>query len=121
MTTLRAGTLSPFEPVSEEALIHYQPFFLFGLSEFAFGVWAGSSIHAVPRVVAAGFNFGAQAGSLATLVNPARVALLIPFLLVLVFLTGSGRNNGPQYGARPSAEAGCCPGGLWAGTALCGH
>ncbi len=71
---------------------------LLGLSQEAFGEWAGSSIHAVPQVVAAGFAFGAKAGTLATLVKLARVTLLIPFLLVLVFLQGSERKKGMHYG-----------------------
>ncbi|RME37428.1 MAG: YeiH family putative sulfate export transporter [Planctomycetota bacterium] len=53
------------------------------LSDSAFGLWAGSSIHAVPQVVAAGYAFSPEAGALATLVKLVRVACLAP----LVFFT----------------------------------
>jgi len=71
---------------------------LIGLDQRAFGIWAGSSIHAVPQVVAAGFTYGPEAGALATLVKLARVALLAPFLLCLTFLTrGAGTGNIPVF------------------------
>jgi uncharacterized integral membrane protein (TIGR00698 family) len=55
------------------------------LRDDMFGVWAGTTIHAVPQVVAAGFAYSAAAGRLATLVKLVRVALLAPFLFVLGF------------------------------------
>ena len=58
---------------------------LLHLRDDAFGVWAGTSIHAVPQVVAAGFAYSASAGALATLVKLVRVTLLAPFLFVLGF------------------------------------
>lgn len=71
---------------------------LLNMSQQQFGVWAGTSIHAVPQVVAAGSTYGADAGSLATLVRLARVALLAPFLLILVSL--AGRRDGSSINAR---------------------
>jgi uncharacterized integral membrane protein (TIGR00698 family) len=59
----------------------------------AFGVWAGTTIHAVPQVVAAGFAYSVQSGSLATLVKLVRVTLLAPFLFVLGLL--HARSRGP--------------------------
>jgi uncharacterized membrane protein YadS len=56
------------------------------LRDEAFGVWAGTTIHAVPQVVAAGFAYSARAGALATLVKLVRVTLLAPFLFVVGFL-----------------------------------
>ena len=56
---------------------------MLGLSDQAYGVWAGTSIHAVPQVVAAAFAFSPGAGSIATLVKLVRVALLAPFTFVL--------------------------------------
>jgi uncharacterized integral membrane protein (TIGR00698 family) len=56
---------------------------LLGLSDQSFGVWAGSTIHAVPQVVAAGFTYSEKAGALATLVKLVRVALLAPLVFVL--------------------------------------
>ncbi len=59
---------------------------LLHMKDDAFGVWAGTSIHAVPQVVAAGFAYSASAGALATLVKLVRVTLLAPFLFVVGFL-----------------------------------
>jgi uncharacterized integral membrane protein (TIGR00698 family) len=56
---------------------------LLGMSDQSYGVWAGSTIHAVPQAVAAGLAFSQKAGSLATLVKLVRVALLAPFVFVL--------------------------------------
>ena len=56
------------------------------LGDTAFGIWAGTSIHAVPQAVAAGFAFSEPAGTLATLVKLVRVTLLAPFMVALIFL-----------------------------------
>ncbi len=56
------------------------------LGSEGFGVWAGTSIHAVPQVVAAGFAFSADAGSLATLVKLVRVACLAPMVFCLALI-----------------------------------
>jgi len=53
------------------------------LSSEAFGVWAGTTIHAVPQVVAAGFAYSTDAGTLATLVKLVRVACLAPMVFIL--------------------------------------
>jgi len=66
---------------------------LLGLDQTAFGVWAGATIHAVPQVVAAGFTYGPEAGTLATLVKLARVTMLVPFLLLLLLMTGKRRSD----------------------------
>lgn len=58
---------------------------LLGMNDQGYGVWAGTTIHAVPQAVAAGFAFSAKAGGLATLVKLVRVALLAPLLLILAF------------------------------------
>ncbi len=62
------------------------------LGNQAFGVWAGTSIHAVPQVVAAAFSYGNEAGSLATLVKLVRVAMLAPFIFVLGVWMARGRD-----------------------------
>jgi len=66
---------------------------LMHLRDEAFGVWAGTSIHAVPQVVAAGFAYSPAAGSLATLVKLVRVTMLAPFLFLLGFFYA--RRRGP--------------------------
>jgi len=66
---------------------------LMHLSDQWFGVWAGTTIHAVPQVVAAGFAYSAGAGALATLVKLVRVAMLAPFLFVLGILHARKRGQ----------------------------
>ncbi len=69
------------------ALMFVSPFAggLLGMTDQSYGVWAGTTIHAVPQAVAAGFAFSEKAGGLATLVKLVRVALLAPLLLILAF------------------------------------
>ncbi len=67
---------------------------LLGLGDDAYGVWAGTSVHAVPQAVAAGFAFSAKAGTMATLVKLVRVTLLAPFLFVLMFWQVRHRHAG---------------------------
>jgi uncharacterized integral membrane protein (TIGR00698 family) len=56
------------------------------LSQKAFGVWAGLSIHQTPQVIAAGFAYGNEAGQTATIVKLARVCLLAPVVFVVGLL-----------------------------------
>ena len=54
-----------------------------GLSDVAFGLWAGAGIHDTAQVVATGFAYSPAAGEVATVVKLARNALLLPILVVL--------------------------------------
>jgi uncharacterized integral membrane protein (TIGR00698 family) len=63
------------------------------MSDNAFGVWAGSTIHAVPQVVAAAFAFSPKAGTLATLVKLVRVTLLAPFMILLMVVHARQRKQ----------------------------
>lgn len=56
------------------------------MSSESFGMWAGATIHAVPQVVAAGFAYSPEAGTLATLVKLVRVACLAPMVFLLAIL-----------------------------------
>jgi uncharacterized integral membrane protein (TIGR00698 family) len=53
------------------------------MSQWDFGVWAGTSVHATPQVVATGFAYGPQAGEVATIVKLVRVLLLAPVVIGL--------------------------------------
>lgn len=66
---------------------------LLRMKEEAFGVWAGTSIHAVPQVVAAGFEYGQKAGTVATLVKLARVTLLAPYMILLMLVYSRKRSQ----------------------------
>jgi uncharacterized integral membrane protein (TIGR00698 family) len=57
-----------------------------GMSDESFGVWSGTVIHAVPQVVAAGFAYSTEAGTVATLVKLVRVTLLAPLVAVLAIV-----------------------------------
>ena len=55
----------------------------FDMTQIEFGVWAGTSVHATPQVVAAGFAYGPIAGDVATIVKLVRVLLLAPVVIGL--------------------------------------
>jgi uncharacterized integral membrane protein (TIGR00698 family) len=78
------------------------------MPEQAYGVWAGTTIHAVPQAVAAGFAFGQHAGALATLIKLVRVALLAPLIVVLA--AGYAHRNRSKLAIRYSRLA---PPFLW--------
>jgi uncharacterized integral membrane protein (TIGR00698 family) len=54
-----------------------------GLSETAYGLYAGSTIHEVAQVVVAGRAVSEQAGSFAVIEKMLRVMMLAPFLVIL--------------------------------------
>lgn len=68
-----------------------------GLSEHAYGVYAGSTIHEVAQVVVAGRAVGETAASAAVIEKMLRVMLLAPFLLLL-----SARIGAADGGSRAS-------------------
>ncbi|WP_442965355.1 YeiH family protein, partial [Pseudomonas sp. CGJS7] len=65
-----------------------------GLSEHAYGVYAGSTIHEVAQVVVAGRAVGESAASAAVIEKMLRVMLLAPFLLVLSARLGAPAGAG---------------------------
>jgi uncharacterized integral membrane protein (TIGR00698 family) len=68
-----------------------------GLDAATFGLWAGTSVQAVPQVIAAGFAHSPEAAELATLVKLARVTMIVP--LVLIAAVVMARMNRPQLHA----------------------
>jgi uncharacterized integral membrane protein (TIGR00698 family) len=73
---------------------------IFGISSpAAYGLFAGSTIHEVAQVVAAGRAIGEQAAATAVITKMVRVMLLAPFLLALsVYLS---RESQTETAARP--------------------
>jgi uncharacterized integral membrane protein (TIGR00698 family) len=70
---------------------------LLGMSERAFGIWAGAGIHEVAQVVAAGFQHSTAAGEIATVTKLARVVLLAPMIAaVLYFLRREATEPAPS-------------------------
>lgn len=56
---------------------------LMGMSQGAFGLWAGTAVNDTSSVVAAAFSFGDEAGRYATIVKLTRTLMIIPVTLVL--------------------------------------
>jgi uncharacterized integral membrane protein (TIGR00698 family) len=54
---------------------------LFGLSDNGFGIWTGTAVNDTSAVVAAGFAFSNDAGSVATIVKLTRTTLIIPLVI----------------------------------------
>ncbi|MGF7184315.1 putative integral membrane protein (TIGR00698 family) [Desulfitispora alkaliphila] len=78
------ATITVFGTMS---MILYPVFFhIFHLPNLFYAVWTGASVHEVAQVVVAGFAAGDQAGEFATVVKLARVMLIVPVALVVVFL-----------------------------------
>ncbi|MCP4247031.1 MAG: putative sulfate exporter family transporter [bacterium] len=89
------------------------------LSQDAFGVWAGTTIHALPQVVAAGFAHGPDAGALATLVKLVRVALLAPLVFALAVLYARHHSEPKRQGREVIVHyARFVPWFVWAFTAM---
>ncbi len=57
-----------------------------GLSQHAFGLWAGTAINDTSSVVAAGYIYGAAAGTYAVIVKLTRTVMIIPVVLVFAVL-----------------------------------
>lgn len=65
-----------------------------------FGVYAGSTIHEVAQVVAAGFGVGTTTGETAVIVKLARVMMLAPLLFcLLLWLRSSPATDSKQHSA----------------------
>jgi uncharacterized integral membrane protein (TIGR00698 family) len=54
---------------------------ILGLSQYAFGLWAGTAINDTSSVVAAGYVFGHAAGNEAVIAKLTRTTLIIPIVL----------------------------------------
>ena len=59
---------------------------LLGLSDKAFGLWAGTAINDTSSVVAAGYAFSNAAGAYATIVKLTRTTMIIPISLIFSFI-----------------------------------
>lgn len=57
-----------------------------GLSDIAYGLWAGTAVNDTSSVVAAGYAFSEGAGDFATMVKLTRTLAIIPTVLVFTFV-----------------------------------
>lgn len=59
---------------------------LLGMSDIAYGIWAGTSVNDTASVVASGYAFSEAAGDLATMVKLTRTIAIIPTVLVFAYI-----------------------------------
>ena len=57
-----------------------------GLSDVAYGIWAGTSVNDTASVVASGYAFSEAAGDFATMVKLTRTIAIIPTVLVFAYI-----------------------------------
>jgi uncharacterized integral membrane protein (TIGR00698 family) len=73
---------------------------LLGMSERAFGLWAGTAINDTSSVVAAAYSFGERAGDYATIVKLTRTTMIVPLVLIFGMLASWRRPAAPGGGQR---------------------
>ena len=75
-----------------------------GMGDPAFGTWAGTAVNDTSQVVATGFAYSAQAGSIATVVKLTRNTLMggVIILMGLVYGGGAARAGSPLSRLRQS-------------------
>jgi uncharacterized integral membrane protein (TIGR00698 family) len=71
---------------------------LIGLSDPGFGLWAGTAVNDTSAVVAAGFAYSHDAGTIATIVKLTRTTLIIPLVIGFGLLL-------PLFEPRPAGES----------------
>ncbi len=78
-------------------MLLYPIFFkFFNLNALIYSLWAGSSIHEVAQVVAAGFAASDEAGISATVVKLTRVLLIIPVTIILGIRESKRSSDNPR-------------------------
>ncbi len=70
------------------------------MSDFGFGMWAGTAVNDTSSVVAAGYSYSEAAGGYATIVKLTRALMIVPVCLFMAFLTArekSGAGEGFRF------------------------
>ena len=57
------------------------------MSDFGFGMWAGTAINDTSSVVAAGYSYSQEAGAYATIVKLTRALMIVPICLAFAVIT----------------------------------
>ena len=71
---------------------------LINMSDFGFGMWAGTAINDTSSVVAAGYSFSQEAGAYATIVKLTRALMIVPVCLFFAVLTAKkSRAEGQHF------------------------
>ena len=66
------------------------------MSDFGFGMWAGTAVNDTSSVVAAGYSYSEEAGAFATIVKLTRALMIVPVCLIFAWLTARERNSQGQ-------------------------
>lgn len=75
-----------------------------GLSDAAYGLWAGTAVNDTSSVVAAGYAFSEQAGDFATMVKLTRTLAIIPTVLIFVLIGMHVKKKEAAGDRRPSGS-----------------
>lgn len=76
---------------------------LLGLSQHAFGLWAGTAINDTSSVVAAAYTYGQVAGSYGVVVKLTRTIMIIPISVALSIFAGRRARRMPDPRQAPAA------------------
>lgn len=95
-TAVAVSTVVLFGTISMFLYPFIYAYFTHHLSDTAFGIYIGSSIHEVPQVIAAGNVINPTVAQTATIVKMARVLMLVPVLLILGFIWEKIRTPSPD-------------------------
>jgi uncharacterized integral membrane protein (TIGR00698 family) len=75
---------------------------LIGLSDQAFGLWAGTAINDTSSVVAAGYLYSEAAGDYATIVKLARSTMIIPIAFLVAVIVGMRKKRQDRGDQEPT-------------------
>lgn len=77
-----------------------------GLSDMAYGLWAGTAVNDTSSVVAAGFAFSEAAGDFATMVKLTRTLSIIPTVLIFALINTRIKQKASQTNGQLPVNAG---------------
>jgi uncharacterized integral membrane protein (TIGR00698 family) len=78
---------------------------VFGLSETAFGIWSGTSVHNTPQTIATGYIYGDEAGQVATLVKLSRNMFMIVVAILVSVWFGAKEASRSKLGWKAILKA----------------
>ncbi|HBC27719.1 MAG TPA: putative sulfate exporter family transporter [Ruminococcaceae bacterium] len=70
---------------------------LMKMSDYSFGLWAGTAVNDTSSVVAAGYTFSSAAGDLAVIVKLTRTLMIVPVTLALALFTSRKKASRGGY------------------------
>jgi len=78
---------------------------VFGLSETAFGIWSGTSVHNTPQTIATGYIYGDEAGQVATMVKLSRNMFMIVVAVLVSIWFGAKEATRSRLGWKAVLKA----------------